>query len=263
MPKFKKCDETVYAMAREILCAFPSHKPLLDAKVRIDLVFAYANKGDALKLNGVKCGGIAHIISQKNRLMGRGDVEVSLDEDWWSKASDAERRALLDHELHHFEVSVDSNGRAYLDDVTRPVIHMREHDYDFGWFSIIAQRHGLASQECQQADMIMRHSGKLFYPEFSQLGLSYSNSKTTMAKALAAIKVNSNDHNSSDFEENEETIQQCIEVIRSEQKASVSLLQRRLRLGYIPASRIMDELEHRGIVGPSKGAEPREILIEQ
>jgi S-DNA-T family DNA segregation ATPase FtsK/SpoIIIE len=42
----------------------------------------------------------------------------------------------------------------------------------------------------------------------------------------------------------------------------VSLLQRRLRLGYTRAARIMDELEGRGIVGPSKGAEPRDILID-
>jgi S-DNA-T family DNA segregation ATPase FtsK/SpoIIIE len=63
-------------------------------------------------------------------------------------------------------------------------------------------------------------------------------------------------------DEDEALIQQCIEVIRSEQKASVSLLQRRLRLGYTRAARIMDELESRGIVGPSKGAEPRDILID-
>jgi S-DNA-T family DNA segregation ATPase FtsK/SpoIIIE len=64
------------------------------------------------------------------------------------------------------------------------------------------------------------------------------------------------------IDEDEDIIQQCIEVIRSEQKASVSLLQRRLRLGYGRAARIMDELENRGIVGPSNGAEPREILID-
>ncbi|MDB6057274.1 MAG: 4tm region of dna translocase ftsk/spoiiie, partial [Verrucomicrobiales bacterium] len=62
--------------------------------------------------------------------------------------------------------------------------------------------------------------------------------------------------------EDEELMQQCIEVIRTEQKASVSLLQRRLRLGYTRAARIMDDLEGRGIVGPSKGAEPRDILID-
>ncbi|HEX5400607.1 MAG TPA: DNA translocase FtsK [Verrucomicrobiae bacterium] len=68
--------------------------------------------------------------------------------------------------------------------------------------------------------------------------------------------------NETGIDEDEDLIQQCIEVIRSEQKASVSLLQRRLRLGYTRAARIMDELENRGIVGPSKGAEPRDILID-
>ncbi len=60
----------------------------------------------------------------------------------------------------------------------------------------------------------------------------------------------------------DEIIERCIDVIRSEQKASVSLLQRRLRLGYTRAARIMDQLEDLGIVGPSKGAEPRDILID-
>ena len=68
--------------------------------------------------------------------------------------------------------------------------------------------------------------------------------------------------NETGIDEDEDLIQQCIEVIRSEQKASVSLMQRRLRLGYTRAARIMDELEIRGIVGPSKGAEPRDILID-
>jgi S-DNA-T family DNA segregation ATPase FtsK/SpoIIIE len=66
----------------------------------------------------------------------------------------------------------------------------------------------------------------------------------------------------SGIDEDEALIEQCIEVIRSEQKASVSLMQRRLRLGYTRAARIMDELENRGIVGPNKGAEPRDILID-
>ena len=67
---------------------------------------------------------------------------------------------------------------------------------------------------------------------------------------------------SGDDEQDEELIENCIEVIRSEQKASVSLLQRRLKIGYGRAARIMDVLEERGYVGPSKGAEPRDILID-
>ena len=74
--------------------------------------------------------------------------------------------------------------------------------------------------------------------------------------------VSSLDSDGGGSDEDESLIEQCIEVIRSEQKASVSLLQRRLRLGYGRAARIMDELENRGIVGPSNGAEPRDILID-
>ena len=66
----------------------------------------------------------------------------------------------------------------------------------------------------------------------------------------------------SGIDEDEEIVQKCIDVIRVEKKASVSLMQRRLRLGYTRAARIMDELEDRGLVGPNRGAEPREILFD-
>lgn len=63
-------------------------------------------------------------------------------------------------------------------------------------------------------------------------------------------------------DEDEELVEQCVEVIRQTNRASVSVLQRRLRIGYTRAARIMDLLEERGIVGPSRGAEPREILMD-
>ncbi|HYF35585.1 MAG TPA: DNA translocase FtsK, partial [Prosthecobacter sp.] len=62
--------------------------------------------------------------------------------------------------------------------------------------------------------------------------------------------------------EEEETLEKCLEVIRQEKKASTSLFQRRLRLGYGRAARMMDILEDRGIIGPGDGAKPREILVD-
>lgn len=60
----------------------------------------------------------------------------------------------------------------------------------------------------------------------------------------------------------EEILEKCLEVIYSEKKASTSLLQRRLRLGYTRAARMIDILESRGIIGPGDGAKPREILVD-
>ncbi|MHB1081437.1 MAG: DNA translocase FtsK [Prosthecobacter sp.] len=60
----------------------------------------------------------------------------------------------------------------------------------------------------------------------------------------------------------QECLEKCLEVIRQEKKASTSLLQRRLRLGYGKAARMIDILEDRGIIGPGEGAKPREILVQ-
>ena len=83
-----------------------------------------------------------------------------------------------------------------------------------------------------------------------------------MERQLEAPSSSNGGNGGSGIDEDEDLIQQCIEIIRVEQKASVSLMQRRLRLGYTRAARIMDEIEDRGLVGPSRGAEPREILFD-
>jgi S-DNA-T family DNA segregation ATPase FtsK/SpoIIIE len=62
--------------------------------------------------------------------------------------------------------------------------------------------------------------------------------------------------------EDEELVEKCYEVMRQEKKASTSLFQRRLRLGYTRAARILDIMEMRGYVGPGEGAKPREILVD-
>jgi len=63
-------------------------------------------------------------------------------------------------------------------------------------------------------------------------------------------------------EEDEELVQKCIEIMRQEKKASTSLFQRRLRLGYTRAARVVDILEQRGYVAAGEGAKPREILVD-
>lgn len=65
-----------------------------------------------------------------------------------------------------------------------------------------------------------------------------------------------------DSSDGDELFPQALDVLRSTKRASTSMLQRRLKVGYNRAARIMDELEDRGIVGPENGSSPREILVD-
>ena len=61
----------------------------------------------------------------------------------------------------------------------------------------------------------------------------------------------------------DELLEKAIEVVREQGKASVSLLQRRLRIGYSRAARLIDEMEEQGIIGPDEGGKGRPILVTQ
>ncbi len=68
------------------------------------------------------------------------------------------------------------------------------------------------------------------------------------------------------FDANDDTddmLDEAIQCVIEGGKASTSYLQRRLRLGYARAARIMDLMEERGVIGPGSGAKPREILVTQ
>lgn len=64
-----------------------------------------------------------------------------------------------------------------------------------------------------------------------------------------------------DGEDRDALFDQAVEAIAESGQASSSFLQRRLKLGYARAARVIDQLEKAGIIGPSKGAKPRDILI--
>jgi S-DNA-T family DNA segregation ATPase FtsK/SpoIIIE len=59
----------------------------------------------------------------------------------------------------------------------------------------------------------------------------------------------------------DELYEQAREIVIQSGKASSSYLQRRLKVGYARAARLLDMLEERGVVGPGEGAKPREVLV--
>ena len=62
-------------------------------------------------------------------------------------------------------------------------------------------------------------------------------------------------------EDSDELLPAAVDVVLETGQASVSMLQRRLKLGYSRAARLVDQMEERGIVGPFEGSKPRQLLI--
>lgn len=61
----------------------------------------------------------------------------------------------------------------------------------------------------------------------------------------------------------DELYEEAVKLVIEMQSASVSLLQRRFRIGYNRAARLIDAMEENGIVGPYEGNKPREVLVER
>ena len=77
-----------------------------------------------------------------------------------------------------------------------------------------------------------------------------------MTLGLGGIVLNESDGD-------DDLLDEARDIVLNEKKASASYLQRRLRIGYARAARILDLLEQQGVVGPADGAKPREILIKK
>jgi S-DNA-T family DNA segregation ATPase FtsK/SpoIIIE len=52
-----------------------------------------------------------------------------------------------------------------------------------------------------------------------------------------------------------------VQFVAESRQASVSMIQRKFKIGYNRAARIIETMEHEGVVGPSRGAKPREVLV--
>ena len=196
MSTYQKCDKSVSLMADEILHQFETHKPLLDAGVTVDFVFAYADVdeetgtpvGHAIMHNGYPAGGVCRKVSLKDRAMDRADAEITLDGDNWKEMIEEERRALLDHELHHIAVKIDKRGLKR-DDLGRPVLQLRKHSVQFGWFKEVAERHGVHSQERLQARQIMGLYQMYFWPELPPVIEQSTPENTSMTLRTAGHEV--------------------------------------------------------------------------
>ena len=115
----------------------------------------------------------------------------------------------------------------------------------------------ITGEEVEKIVDYIRQTGETSYSSdvMDQVELAAKQTGTTASKPQETP--------TGDTEESDEMIPAAVEVILETGQASVSMLQRRLKLGYARAARIMDELEERGVVGPFEGSKPRQLLVSR
>lgn len=126
---------------------------LNELELRIDVLSATNTEPSkpAVSHQGCPALAVVSVVGPKQRAKGAGDAEIVVDELAYRQLKEPQRDALIDHELYHIEAKIGKDGLVKRDARNRPKIGMRKHDYQFGWFSEIARRHGMASMEALQA----------------------------------------------------------------------------------------------------------------
>lgn len=171
MKTYETCPKHVADRVAAMIKKF--HPDLLKCKVKVDLLFVSTDAdGPALTLHGYACAAVVRKLGSKDRAAGRGDAEIVIDKEGYMTMGDPERDALLDHELYHLVVALDRDKRPKADGEGRPVLKLRKHDREFGWFDEIARRHGEHSGEIQQARALLSNGGGQLYFNFKPAAIA-------------------------------------------------------------------------------------------
>lgn len=112
---------------------------------------------------------------------------------------------------------------------------------------IRAQGAFVTEKEIKNVVSYLREYGQS--PEYEQEVLEFKNNKNLFIET--------------EEEEEDELFNEAISIISNNKQASISILQRKLRIGYTRAARLIDLMEKRGIVGPYDGRNPRKILLSE
>lgn len=150
---YEKCDDSVGVIVRGVMEQY--HLDLTEAGVTIALLFARNSEDAPVKLHGYPCAAVVRKTGLKDRAKGNADAEIVIDEMHWNSLNDAERRALIDHELYHLEVVLDENNAIELDDLGRPKLRLKLHDTQIGIFRTIITRHGRHALDAQIASQFI------------------------------------------------------------------------------------------------------------
>jgi hypothetical protein len=166
---YERASENITAIVRQQCEA--NHTHLVEYGVTIDVLMASAEldekgipKGSPVKWAGYPALAVVRINPLKRRALGNGDAEITIDARAWEDMSDAKRQSLIDHELTHLEMRTDKDGVVMIDDLGRPRLSMRQHDWQLGGFAECVQRNGNAAVDYLAFREVIGKWGQLLMP---------------------------------------------------------------------------------------------------
>jgi len=164
MPHYDQPTPEVAEIINSLISQY--YPDLEEGQVTIESIFAYDNKGGfPVKAGGYPALACIKVNSLKNRVKGFADAEITIDAENFKGMTEAQKIALLDHELYHLIVVRDKEGVIKTDDANRSKLRLKKHDYQMGWFKEIAVRHKENSPELFQANILWQKDGRTFFPK--------------------------------------------------------------------------------------------------
>lgn len=128
---------------------------LVEAGVTVDVLFASNPDESPLKSRGYPAAAVIKSQSLAQRAIGDSDVLLKIDFHQWRDFTEEQKTALVDHELHHLEVTRDDEEQIKRDDLDRPKLKMKVHTAEAGIFAEVIERHGRNALDVVAGEHVM------------------------------------------------------------------------------------------------------------
>jgi len=167
---YEKCDDDApqTTVMRSMMQKY--HTELVGAGVTVEILLASNDEGSAVKLHGWPCYATIKVMSYKDRVAGSADARMIIDLDRWKDLHAKQRDALVDHELEHLELVLDKLNNIKLDDIGRPKLRCKPHDFELTGFNSVIRRHEDAAIEVANFRAFEESEGGQLVMEFAKVG---------------------------------------------------------------------------------------------